>query len=214
MRPSISALDVLGAQRLQHRMQRRLGVLDHHQAARCRRSRADRRFRRRSSRRRRSRRPPCRARNFPAGDSRSSTLGRSSRSSTLTGASRSASPPSSSDGIRLGVSPSRRARVRIASGLHLRRERGRRHHQARDHGAAVGEIGTTRSRSSKSPSTGMPRIDWPRSAGDCDRMPTAWIFLTAPLSIAAQQHLGIGRRAEHDRGREIAAAWHAGSVRV
>ena len=30
----------------------------------------------------------------------------------------------------------------------------------------------------------MPRIDWPRSAKDGDRMPTGRIFFTAPLSIA------------------------------
>ena len=30
----------------------------------------------------------------------------------------------------------------------------------------------------------MPRIAWPRSADDGDRMPTGQIFLTAPLSIA------------------------------
>ena len=35
-----------------------------------------------------------------------------------------------------------------------------------------------------SPSTGMPRIDWPRSAGDGDNTPTGQIFFTAPLSIA------------------------------
>ena len=54
-----------------------------------------------------------------------------------------------------------------------------------------------------SPSTGMPRIDWPRSAVDGDRTPTGQIFLTAPLSIDAQQHLGVGGAAEHQRRRRV-----------
>jgi hypothetical protein len=29
----------------------------------------------------------------------------------------------------------------------------------------------------------MPRIDWLRSARDCDRMPITSIFFTAPLSM-------------------------------
>src|SRR5262249_54744070 len=43
---------------------------------------------------------------------------------------------------------------------------------------------TTGSMSSGPPSTEMPRMAWPRSAKDGDRMPTGRIFFTAPLSIA------------------------------
>ena len=124
------------------------------------------------------------SRRLRAGGSRSSRRGRSSRSSTLTGARRSASPPSSSDGSRLVASPSRRARIRMVSGLAS---------GSSALGVSTSRVtrvprlprsATMRSRSSTSPSTGTPRIAWPRSAGDGERMPTGRILVTAPLSIA------------------------------
>ena len=69
-------------------------------------------------------------------------------------------------------------------GMRFRLERRRRHHHARDRLVAPREIArSTSSMSSMPPSTGMLRIDWPRSASDGDSTPTGQIRLTAPLSM-------------------------------
>jgi len=110
------------------------------------------------------------------------SLGRSNRSSTATDVNRGVSPLSS-DGRRLTINPSRRARISTASG--------------RASGANAEGVMTTRaigllrraksaitsSISSMPPSTGIFRIDWPRSELDGDSRPTGQIRLTAPLSI-------------------------------
>ena len=85
--------------------------------------------------------------------------------------------------MRIGLSPIRRARERIVSGFIS---------GASADGVITRRVTTvprsaksctTRSRSSKSPTTGTPRIDWPRSAGDGERMPTTCSFWNAPLSL-------------------------------
>src|SRR5882724_7435632 len=127
------------------------------------------------------------------------SLGRSNRSSTATVVNRGVSPLSS-DGRRLTISPSRRARIRTDSG--------------RASGSNADGVITTRaigllrfaksaitsSISSMLPSTGMFRINWPRSAADGDNRPTGQIRLTAPLSIPraciAEIAVGEARGAE------------------
>ena len=90
--------------------------------------------------------------------------------------------PLSSDGRRLTISPSRRARIKTASGCASGSNA--------DGVITTRAIGLSRlaksritsSMSSMPPSTGTFRIDWPRSAIDGDNTPTGHSRVTAPLS--------------------------------
>ena len=183
-RPSICARRLLGGQRLQHRVQRRLGILDHQQPRRAEGDDAIADFRA--------------DRAAAAGDDDRLALHEILEPPVVdlharpqqqvldaTGASRSASPPSSSDGSRLVARPSRRACIRIVSGLAS--------------GSNADGVSTTRAtsvsalaqdrrprardrRSRRAP--GRRGSTGPDRTRDGDRMPTGQIFLTAPLSIA------------------------------
>ena len=202
MRPSISALDALGAQRFQHRVQRGLGILDHQQPRGAERHHAVADFR--------ADRAAAAGDDdrLAAHDASRAADSRSSRSAAAAGPrprpARAAAPRRLRRATAAGWScrPSRRARIRI------------------DSGAASGTSAdgvrisraicvpraslsrTTCSRSSRLPSTGMPRIDWPRSASDGDRMPTGRIRLTAPLSIARSSTSASAARPSTSVGTE------------
>ena len=111
------------------------------------------------------------------------------------------------------VKPELRARIRIASG---------RASGASAEGASTSLVtacrglprsATTRSRSSISPSTGMPRIDCPRSASTAKNADRPDLFYRAAFH-RAQQHLGIGGPAEHQaRMQHLLFSRVAGSAR-
>ena len=166
-------------------------------------SRRGRRFRRRSSRRRRSRPPTCPSRNSPAADSRSW------RSAAAAGPR--PRPAQAACGRALlerrqaaGREPEPPRLHQDCLGLLLGHQRGRRQHDAR-HPCALGSerrnrvLKIARAR----PNTGTPRIAWPWSAGDGDRMPTGQIFLTAPLSIARSSISASAATPENQRRDRI-----------
>ena len=124
---------------------------------------------------------------FPGGGNRSARLAAAGdprpRSGPAAAPANAGRRHSSSDGRRLAGSPSRRARIRMVSGLASGASAVGVRTSLATCCPRIASALTVRSRSSTVPSTGTFRITVPWSALDGDRMPTGRIRWTAPLSM-------------------------------
>ena len=116
------------------------------------------------------------------------TVGRSSRSSISSGASSASRMPSPRLVTRDSGRPSRRARAMSSVGIAPpARARSASRRGAGSRRRAPGNPAPPGRDRRRSPSTGTPRIDWPRSSSRCERMPFGWSFFARcrPRSRAA-----------------------------